>query len=105
MASGHGSRLLKSYFKAARGAHDLGLLRFKITPKLHMCLHLVDRLYRGGVLGKETLNPISWSCQMDEDLVGYVCTWSRSQSIRAVHHRTVRAYLVNLRLHLEDRDT
>ena len=100
--SQYGARLLQCYLEAASYAHACDLTRFKVTPKLHIAFHLVDRLHKEGLRGRETLNPVSWSCQMDEDLVGRVCTWSRAQSIRAVHTRTIRAYLVNLRPHLQD---
>lgn len=100
--SRNGFKLISSYLHVATIAHRLDLTRFKITPKLHICFHLVDRLYQASLEGSRTLclNPVSFSCQLDEDLVGQVSTWSRAQSIRVVHERTIRAYLVNLRLQL-----
>ena len=100
--SENGFKLMTSYLKLASIAYGLELTRFKIIPKLHILFHLVERLH-WAFLGRSEggcLNPISYSCQMDEDLVGQVCQWSRSQSIRVVHERTIRAYLVNFRLHL-----
>lgn len=46
--------------------------------------------------GKPVPNPLTYSCQMDEDLVGRVSAFSRVVSSRTIHERTLSRYQVAL---------
>ena len=92
-----GRLLLTHYNLAAQHAYSLGYCRFKFAPKQHAFSHVVHRLEASCSL-EWTLNPCSYMCQLDEDVVGQVSTLSKSCSIRRVHENTLRKYLVKVRL-------
>ena len=95
-----GRSLLTQFSLAANAAFALGYCRFKFTPKYHMLSHIVLLLERGSVELPWTLSPISYSCQLDEDLVGRVSKVSTTRSSKLIHEGTIRKYLVNVRLHM-----
>lgn len=97
----HGRALLTFYTEAVQKAFGLGKARFKLAPKLHMFCHVIRVLEQSSVSSTWTLCPVAYSCQMDEDLVGRICTLSRTASSRCVHERTLRKYLVNVNVALK----
>ena len=94
IAEGH--KCLKHFQHCAERAFDLGFTRWKLQPKYHM---LGEVLFEMGTLrmaGKPVPNPLTYSCQMDEDLVGRVSAFSRVVSSRTIHERTLSRYQVAL---------
>ena len=91
-----GQKCLKHFQRCAERAFHLGFTRWKLQPKFHM---LGEVLFEMGTLrmaGKPVPNPLTYSCQMDEDLVGRVSAFSRVVSSRTIHERTLSRYQVAL---------
>ena len=101
LVASHGRQLLEGYMKAASLSYSLGYTRFKLIPKVHMLAHFVLLMEEASRTRTWCLSPLSYSCQMDEDLVGRCSAMSRTSSIRTVHQRTLRKYLVNVKFHLQ----
>lgn len=99
-AAACGRKILEQYSKAASIAYSLSKTRFKLTPKYHLFCHVVMNLETAHRTRRFSLNPMAYSCQMDEDLVGRTSTMSKACSIRRVHEQTLRKYLVAVRLNL-----
>jgi len=97
----HGFQLIEKYMLAANHAYALSSTRFKLSPKLHVLWHLVNRLHVSSQTQLWIFSPIAFSCQMDEDLVGKVSSISKSCAIRTVHERTLRKHLVKVNLTLQ----
>ena len=96
-----GLDFIRSYLEIAAMAHEAERTRFKLTPKLHAMIHITDHMVSGLERGlRWTLNPLSESVQMDEDLVGKVSSITCTVSTRQVHLQTIRKYLTNLWSHL-----
>ena len=101
-----GINFMCSYLEAAQQAHDMRMTRFKIQPKIHSCLHLVDSLCQVAEKKIEWgWNPLSDGCQMDEDLVGKVSALSCAASTRTVHTETVSRYLLEMWSHFDEKRT
>ena len=91
-----GQKCLKHFQRCAERAFHLEFTRWKLQPKFHM---LGEVLFEMGTLrmaGKPVPNPLTYSCQMDEDLVGRVSAFSRVVSSRTIHERTLSRYQVAL---------
>ena len=95
--SKHGHKLVARYLAVATEAHSMNLCRYKLAPKLHIFWHFLWQLDQDRPF---TLNPLSYSCQMDEDLVGRTSALSRKVDVRSVHIQTIRRILVSLRQHI-----
>ena len=89
--------LLQSFVSCAQMAFDLDLCRFKLRPKYHMVGELLFSFKTDDLKGRETLNPLAYSTQVDEDFIGKVATFSRHVSSRTLHTRTLRRYLLALK--------
>ena len=75
--------------------------RFKITPKLHAFLHIVDHLCSAVDKKRRwTWSPVAEMVQMDEDFVGRVASLTTSVASRKVHIQSIRKYLTNVWTHL-----
>lgn len=79
--------------------------RFKLPPKFHAYVHIVHALLfqlgklEDSMLNSDqpaVLNPLSQSCQMDEDMVGHIASLSRASVQNSVHEKTIGMYLMNL---------
>ena len=88
-------RLLASGWHLLQAASRVAVLstsanehRFPITPKHHMCYHIVATCQWMGDLAGRVLNPVCESCAMDEDYIGHLCRISRSVSPRLACLRT-----------------
>ena len=88
---------LTCYQTCASFAFSKGLCRWKIQPKYHMTAELLYTLKFEALNKQPSLNPISFSTQVDEDFVGRVATMSRHVSSRTLHERTLRRYLLHLK--------
>lgn len=93
--AGHGLEFLRCFQDLAAGFYELHLPRFQLVSKLHMWAHVCYDLLRDAERG-EVMNPLSASCQMDEDFVGRVCSISRATHGRTVHSKTLQKYKINL---------
>ena len=72
-----GRKCLQSYQACAETAFDRGLTRFKFQPKYHMLGEILYDMYARRTAGHPVINPLSFSTQLDEDLVGRVSAFSR----------------------------
>ena len=92
-----GLDFIKAYKESAQFAYNLGKTRFKIQPKLHAAIHIIDDLCKV-VENKQQWGwcPLADGTQMDEDLVGKVSLTSKSASTRSVHRETLSRYLLSL---------
>ena len=67
---------------------------FPLYPKLHVMHHILLEVKSKGTAVKTAMNPMAFSCQMDEDVVGRASRLSRRVNIRKVAYRTLQRYLV-----------
>ena len=74
----------------------MGLTRFKLQPKYHVVGELIFQLQFERSRSMHSINPLSFSTQIDEDYVGRLSTFSRSVSSRTVHKRTIQKFLLAL---------
>lgn len=86
-------------------AFQMEKCRFRITPKYHAYVHLTHAVIQqlgnlvDEVLENDTpaiLNPLSYSCQLDEDYIGSIAMLSRTTTTGHVHEGTMNRYLVTL---------
>ena len=96
-----GRQLLDHYIAAANLSYKLGRARFKLIPKLRMFCHVVMHLEYGSTTREWSLSPCVYMCQQDEDLTRRTSAISRTCSIRKVHERTLRKYLVTVQVNLQ----
>lgn len=106
LSAGERDALLLSGREAARlfkvcanHAYQEGHTRWKLQPKFHMLGEILFELQLDKNLGRESVSPLAWSTQMDEDLVGDIASASRSVSIRTLHERTLGRYKLKLAIH------
>ena len=103
VAGQHGIDFLCAYLEIAQLAHDMRKTRFKIQPKLHAALHLIDALCQVSEKRFEWgWNPLADGTQLDEDMVGKVASLSQAVSTRSVHSETLSRYLVNMWRYFDD---
>ena len=93
-----GLSFLRCFYRLASLAYGRRKTRFQIATKLHMFAHITHALRLEAATDNPTLNPISFSCQADEDFVGKVCSLSRVCHGRTLHIKTLQKYKVNLAL-------
>ncbi|OLP79425.1 hypothetical protein AK812_SmicGene40282 [Symbiodinium microadriaticum] len=68
-AAQSGFTFLRSYQEIAHAAHQMEKTRFKLTPKLHAYLHIIDALASSFEKGQKwTWNPLADAVQLDEGL-------------------------------------
>ena len=91
-----GRKCLRCYQACAEAAFDRGLTRFKFQPKYHMLGEILYDMEARNAAGHPVINPMCYSTQMDEDLVGRVSVFSRVVSSRTIHERTISRYQVAL---------
>ena len=99
-----GLAFLKAYLETSTRAYKLQRTRFKLTPKFHALIHIVDILVIAFNSGRcWTLNPLSEATQMDEDFIGRVASSTTCVSTRKMHLQTLRKYLTNVWTHVQSR--
>ena len=87
------SQFLRRYEQCAHLAHAQGKALFTLQPKLHPFHHFTIDLLRAADGRYEALNPLIFSTQMSEDLVGRPSRLSRRVAPRSVVKRTLERYL------------
>lgn len=99
-----GRQLLDHYTTAANLSYRMGRTRFKLIPKLHKLCHVIMHLEHASSSREWCLSPCVYMCQQDEDLTGRTSSMPKSCSIKNVHERTLRKYLVTVQLNLHATD-
>ncbi|CAE7484656.1 unnamed protein product [Symbiodinium sp. CCMP2592] len=87
------SQFLRRYEQCAQLAHAQEKTLFTLQPKLHPFHHFAIDLLRAANGGYECLNPLVFSTQMSEDLVGRPSRLSRRVAPRLAVQRTLERYL------------
>ena len=89
-----GREMLASYKRCAAYAHELGLPRFKLQPKLHFAMHIVM-----STQGSPCLNILAHSCQQNEDFINKISMVCRNVSQQNLHMNVMLQYLVSVARH------
>lgn len=80
--------MLKGYKWLSQETRRLNIVAYSLKPKLHAMRHIAGdiekQLSRGS---SQILNPLAFSCEANEDMVGHVARLSRRVSARTVNHR------------------
>ncbi|CAE7610801.1 unnamed protein product [Symbiodinium sp. CCMP2592] len=87
------SRFLRRYEHLVRETYEMECTLFSVPPKIHPLHHFALDLLRAGRAGHPGINPLLWSTQMSEDLVGRPSRLSRRVGTRCVVQRTLQRYL------------
>ena len=88
---------LDTFASLAQRSFDCGMCRWKIQPKYHMCGEMLFTLLHDKAQGAQSMNPVAYATQVDEDFVGRVSTFSRTVSSRTLPTRTLQKYLLALK--------
>lgn len=96
--SDEGLNFLRDFKKLASMAYKRSTPRYQIVTKLHFWAHICWDLRLQADTGHPVLNPLAYSCQMDEDYVGKICSLSRYCHGRTIHSATLQKYKINLAL-------
>lgn len=88
--------VLKNFSKCAGIAYNLEYTRWKFQPKFHLISEFRYELQCDVEAGRSSINPLVWSCQLDEDFIGKIAVYSRKVSSRTLHLKTCQRYLVSL---------
>ena len=99
-----GYQFLSAYLSAAGEALSNRSTRFKITPKFHAVIHIID-IVRAALQHEHAQwlpNPCMYSCQQDEDFVGKVSLLSLGVASRSVHKQVLARSAINLWQHWGD---
>ena len=103
MIQASGLKFVSQYVTAAHHALVLEKTRFKLAPKLHALLHIIQYLRDELATGAQWVqSPIQWSTQQDEDFVGKISKLSLAVSSRTVHAQTMAKYATNFWEHWKD---
>ena len=89
-----GFGFLRLFNKLAAHALACNLPRYQVIPKSHMWAHVVHSLRAEAGCSQLVLNPLSFSCQQDEDFVGRICALARVCHPATLHFRTLQKYKV-----------
>ena len=87
------SKFLRRYDELARMAHSDQVTLWALAPKLHPLHYVAIELLASARAGRKALNPLTYSTQMSEDLVGRPSRLSRRVGSRLVVQRTLERYL------------
>ncbi|CAE7379893.1 PU1 [Symbiodinium sp. CCMP2456] len=87
--------VLSGYQHLAHHAVGMGMSFFALKPKFHAIHHLAYDL-RVALLTDAKLipNPITWNCEMGEDLIGRVCSLSMKVSTRTINKRVLQRHFL-----------
>ena len=89
-----GYAFLDAFMSLANGAYAAGFPRFILVPKCHYLHHVVHHLATCASAQVWSLNPLCFSVQLQEDLVGRVARVSRRVSPMTVSLRTLQRVLL-----------
>ena len=93
-------RIATGLFKeCANFAYHEGLCRWKLQPKYHLYGEVIFELELDKANERDSISPLAWSTQMDEDFVGHIATASRHVSIRTLHEKTLGRFRISLAQH------
>ena len=91
------SLLLDCFQKAANHAYGKKLTRFKLQPKFHSVCEVKYQLMHERRAGAQSLNPVAFATQQDEDFVGRLCNFSKVVSSRTLSSKVIERYQIALR--------
>ena len=89
------SKFLRRYDQLAAASYADERTLFDYPPKVHLLHHFAVELLQSASAGREGLNPLSYSTQMSEDMVGRPSRLSRRVAPRTVVRRTLERYLLS----------
>ena len=87
--------VLSGYQYLAQHALTMGMTFYALKPKFHAIHHVAYEL-RVAVLTDAKLipNPITWNCEMGEDLIGRVCALSLKVSVTTISKRVLQRHFL-----------
>ena len=86
----HLTVVLRGFKMCAKIAKDLNIVGYGLKPKLHACDHISKDLKRQLLANvPRVLNPLIFSCEANESMVGHVSRISRRVSARTVNTRVL----------------
>ncbi|CAE7467622.1 PU1 [Symbiodinium microadriaticum] len=100
--------VLSGYQHLAQHALTMGMTFFALKPKYHAIHHVAYEL-RVALLTEAKLipNPITWNCEMGEDLIGRICALSLKVSVTTINKRVLQRHFLKkaalIRRHRQDR--
>ena len=100
--------VLSGYQHLAQHALTMGMTFFALKPKYHAIHHAAYEL-RVALLTEAKLipNPITWNCEMGEDLIGRICALSLKVSVTTINKRVLQRHFLKkaalIRRHRQDR--
>ena len=86
----HGIDFLRNYSQLAWLAYRSGSPKFPMQPKFHYINHTMVELLEQAQKHRWALNPLTFSCQMQEDFIGKPSRLSRRCNPRSVSHRVLQ---------------
>ena len=90
-----GMNFLQAYSALARDCFRQNKYHlYPLYPKLHAVHHVWLLISQDGDSVGYAMNPLTASCQQDEDIVGKVSRTSRRVNVRMVIQRTLQRYLM-----------
>ena len=93
--SARGMSFLQTYTALARQMYDLGNWHlYPLFPKIHAVHHVWHGLHSDAMSCGFSMNPLTASCQQDEDVIGRVSRVSRRVNIRVTMQRTLERHLM-----------
>lgn len=91
----HGMAFLQEYAALAADMYRMRMPHlFPLFPKIHAVHHVWWQISTDHACHNFSMNPLSASCQMDEDAIGRVSRTSRRVSARTTTLRTLQRYLI-----------
>lgn len=84
----HVTVMLRGYKWLSQEARRLNIVAYSLKPKLHAMRHIAGDIEKQlSRSSSQILNPLAFSCEANEDMVGHVARLSRRVSARTVNHR------------------
>ena len=92
-----GDKFVASFLRLAQAAYEHDQCRWKLQTKFHMLGELIFSLKWDRARGANSINPLSYATQIDEDFIGRISTASRFVSCRTLHEKTIERFLLKLK--------
>ena len=84
----HVTVMLRGYKWLSQEVRRLNIVAYSLKPKLHAMRHIAGDIEKQlSRNSSKILNPLAFSCEANEDMVGHVARLSRRVSARTVNHR------------------
>ena len=100
-AGNHGMQFLHSYARLAHYTLQQSRIRFAMVPKVHFTHHPMLGMLESAAKRTWTVNPLTFSVQLDEDLVGQVSRSSRRVGSVKQMERTIGRWKIAAWLAME----